>query len=111
MKADIPFLRTAAILLLSWLLFLILMFSIAEAQGRNCSDRATIGLILADRWGEAPVAQGLGANGTLVEVWASPATATWTITVTPPGGPTCVVASGDGYEQLTFALPAPGEEM
>jgi hypothetical protein len=101
----------AVVGILIWVLVFICLAVAASAQSGNCADRAVIGAILADRWGEAPVGQGLGANGTLVEVWASPATATWTITVTPPGGPTCLVASGDGYEHLTFALPAPGEEM
>ena len=48
---------------------------------------------------------GIGANNAIVEVFASDQTGSWTITVTAPGGLTCLVASGQAFEELAEALP------
>ena len=76
-----------------------------SAQSRNCADRAAVVELLADRYGESRQSVGLGANNSLVEIFASAETGTWTITVTEPGGPTCLVASGQAFEHLAEALP------
>ena len=44
----------------------------------------------------------------MLEVFASAETGTWTITLTMPGGPTCLVASGEAWEWLDEGLPASG---
>jgi hypothetical protein len=41
----------------------------------------------------------------VVEVYASSETGSWTIVVTRPGGPTCLVAAGQSFQQLNEALP------
>ena len=76
-----------------------------QAQSRNCADRAVVVNILADNYGESRQSIGLGANNTMVEVFASLETGSWTITVTQPGGPTCLVASGQAFEHLAEGLP------
>ncbi|MGB0658681.1 MAG: hypothetical protein ACPGNV_00790 [Mangrovicoccus sp.] len=43
---------------------------------------------------------GLGANNSVVEIFASDKTGTWTITVTMPNGTTCLIASGQAFEDL-----------
>ena len=53
---------------------------------------------------------GLGANNQVIEVFASSETGTWTITVTTPAGVTCLVASGQAFEELAEALPPPGND-
>ena len=40
-----------------------------------------------------------------MEVFASPETGTWTITVTTAAGMTCLVASGQAFEELAESLP------
>lgn len=77
----------------------------AQAQMNNCADRATIVQRLAERWGETRQSMGLAANNAVIEVFASAETGTWTITATMPGGPTCLVASGDAFQALAEALP------
>jgi hypothetical protein len=73
----------------------------AAAQGAAaCADHEAVTRSLAERWGESRQSIGLGAEGAVVEVFASPETGTWTITVTRPGGPTCLVASGVAFENL-----------
>lgn len=37
--------------------------------------------------------------GTLMEIFVSPA-GTWTILVTAPGGPSCLVSSGEGWQPM-----------
>jgi hypothetical protein len=73
-------------------------------QGAACGDRTTIVAHLAERWGESRQSIGLAADNTVVETFASES-GSWTITVTRPGGPTCLVASGAHYQHLAEALP------
>jgi hypothetical protein len=72
--------------------------STAKAQP-VCNDRSAIMKYLRNKYAEAPVAMGLAANGSVLEVLASPS-GSWTIMVTSPKGHTCVVASGKAWETL-----------
>ncbi|MGB3243685.1 MAG: hypothetical protein WBB25_04085 [Sulfitobacter sp.] len=80
------------------------------AQGRNCGPRETVVTRLADGYGETRQSMGLGANNAVIEVFASGETGSWTITVTQANGLTCLVASGEGFEQLAEALPPKGDD-
>ncbi len=77
--------------------------------GGQCATRDQVVAALATKYGETRNSIGLAANNTLMEVWASEKTGTWTITVTMPSGVTCMVASGQGYEGLSEVLSVPGE--
>ena len=77
----------------------------ATAQTRNCGEHARIVERLAAGYGESRQSIGMSADNTIVEVFASLETGTWTITVTQPGGPTCLVASGEAFQVLAEALP------
>ena len=74
------------------------------ALANVCADHAVVMERLADGYGESRQSIGLGANNAVVEVYASLETGTWTITVTTPGGPTCLVASGSNFEHLAEGL-------
>ena len=74
-------------------------------SARNCGPRELVVDRLADRYGETRQSIGLGANNAVVEVFASDDTRTWTITVTSANGVTCLVASGQSFEELAEALP------
>ncbi len=76
-----------------------------QQQGRNCAPRDAVVDRLASGYGESRQSMGLGANNQVVEVFASSKTGTWTITVTMPNGLTCLVASGQAFEELAEALP------
>ena len=83
---------------------LALLASIAPApvaaQGRvPCGEKASIVDSLQRRHGEARVVEAVTAGGALLEVFASIA-GSWTILVTLPGGPACVVAAGEGWRLL-----------
>lgn len=77
----------------------------AQTQ-QNCAPREAVVNRLASGYGETRQSMGLGANNNVVEVFASAETGTWTITVTMPNGLTCLVASGQAFEELAEALPA-----
>lgn len=85
---------------------LILATDHAFAQSReNCAPHQAVVERLAEGYGESRQSIALGANNSVVEVFANMDAGTWTITVTTPGGPTCLVASGQAYQQVAEALP------
>jgi hypothetical protein len=75
----------------------------------HCAPRPMVIGTLAQNYGETRRSIGLAANNTLMEVFASPETGTWTITVTLPDGMTCLMASGQGFEPVAEELPAKGD--
>jgi hypothetical protein len=75
-------------------------------QAPNCAPRDTVVERLASSYGETRRSIGLGANNSVVEVFASLESGTWTITVTTAQGLTCLVASGQAFETLAESLPA-----
>ncbi len=64
-----------------------------------CAAREAVLRQLNENYGERPVATGLVSNGTVIEVLAA-RSGTWTILVTRPDGTSCVVAAGEGWEDL-----------
>jgi len=89
----------------------ILAFGVGSpALAANCAPRETVVERLASKYGESRKSMGLGANNAVVEVFASEKTGTWTITVTSAKGLTCLVASGQAFEELTEVLPAEGND-
>lgn len=83
--------------------------TIAQA-GQNCAPREMVVDRLASKYGETRQSMGLGANNAVVEVFASDSSGSWTITVTSANGVTCLVASGQAFEELAEVLPAEGND-
>lgn len=78
------------------------------AFASNCATRDTVVTRLQTKFSENLTAaglQGTQALQTVVEVWASEDTGTFTVIVTSPHGISCVVAMGTDWFQ---AKPAPG---
>lgn len=80
----------------------------ASAQAVSaCAPQETLADKLGQEFGEAVTAQGVDGNGNLVQVFASD-DGTWTIAVTLPGGPSCIVSSGEGWDDSQVAtVPQP----
>ena len=70
-----------------------------------CGERNALVERLEREFSETPQALGLSEDGALVEVMVSP-TGGWTILVTYPKRPSCVVATGEGWESLLVPVPA-----
>lgn len=75
----------------------------------HCAPRDRVVERLAGTYGETRRSMGLGADNAVVEVFASDASGSWAITVTLPNGLTCIVASGQAFETMADAPPAPGK--
>ena len=75
----------------------------------NCAERSFVLNELSAKYRETRRAIGLAANNTMMEMFASADTGTWTLTVTMPDGTTCLVASGNGFDSVTENLPAAGD--
>ncbi len=84
------------------ILALLLMTGTAHAQA--CGPREKVAAKLAKTYGESRRAVGLGSNNTVMEVFASDATGSWTITATSAEGVMCLIASGEAFGVLP---PAP----
>jgi hypothetical protein len=80
----------------------------AQAQGQNCANRDLVVERLAGKYGESRQSIGMAPQGRVVEVFASPETGTWTITITLPNGITCLIASGQSFEQVDEPIAPAG---
>ena len=95
---------TAAIPLLAAAMAAILLP--ATAQAGMCIGKTEGNRILAEIYGEHPVARGV-SDGRLVMLYASPDRETWTVAVVDPGiDAICIIAAGDSWEAVD--LPVPG---
>jgi hypothetical protein len=83
---------------------LLLSAGMAQAQSTQCGDHEVMTRMLAENWGESRQSIALDAAEAMVELFASAETGTWTLTVTQPGGPTCMVASGHAFEKVDEPL-------
>ncbi|MCR9149855.1 MAG: hypothetical protein NXH83_06750 [Rhodobacteraceae bacterium] len=80
----------------------------AAAANIQCGAREQVVDRLASTYGESRRGFGLAGNQTLMEVFASDETGSWTIIVTRPDGTTCMIASGQNFEAVRDDLPAGG---
>ena len=71
----------------------------ADATPRLCGDRTEILERLAQSHAETPQSLGLSGDGGVIEVLVSPEGG-WTMLVTYPRRPTCVVAAGEAWQVL-----------
>ena len=91
--------------------FGLLMTQHLQAQGQNCAPRPAVLEKLTDQFGETRQSIGLAAQGSVMEVFASAETGSWTIIVTLPNGMACLIAAGQSFEALAEVLPARGKDV
>ena len=70
----------------------------AAQQQPRCAPRAQVLDVIESRYRESRRAIGLTGSQTVMELYASEATGSWTLVVTLPSGLSCLVASGQGFE-------------
>ena len=75
----------------------------AATASPPCAPRPELLKQLSKRFNEQPVALGLTNSGSLIEVLTSDDGSTWTIMITQPNGPSCLVAAGASWEELKHA--------
>lgn len=87
----------------------VLLATHAAQAAPHCGPRVAVLATLAEKYAETRRGMGIAANNSVMELFASSASGTWTITVTMPDGAMCLVASGEGFDSVTEELPAKGE--
>jgi hypothetical protein len=65
-----------------------------------CGPRSELLKQLSQRYSEAPVAIGLASDGSLIELLTSGNGASWTLIVSQPHGPSCLIAAGESWQSL-----------
>ena len=82
--------------------------AVLTAVAANCAAYAQVKERLEQGYGETVASSGLSSYNSVVEVWASEETGTWTITETYPNGQSCIRASGQHYDGPTGKLTPTG---
>lgn len=83
----------------------------AIAQSAKCGARDAIVKRLQNNYGEARTGAGLSNSNSMIEIFASEETGTWTILITRPDGQSCLVAAGDSWQGGLEALASTGQPV
>lgn len=86
-------------------IILLLVASADAAAQPTCGSREVLLKQLAKEYQEQPVGIGLASNGSVLELLTS-TTGTWTLMVTPPQGPSCLLGTGEAWTAITPKTPA-----
>jgi hypothetical protein len=82
----------------------------AEALAQlACGERDSVIAKLGGNFGEVLRGGGVAGGAAVFELWASDNTGSWTILVTDTDGVSCVVATGDGWQDEPGARRSEGE--
>ncbi len=65
-----------------------------------CKPWREVAQYLGEHYSERPVAVGLQSDGSLLQVYAAPATSTWTLVSMRPDGMACLIGAGKAWELL-----------
>ncbi|MGE3933877.1 MAG: hypothetical protein AB7F67_11505 [Rhodospirillaceae bacterium] len=79
----------------------------AAAAQMACTSRTEAAKLLDAHYSEAPVAMGLASNGGVIEVFASKTGRSFTILITMPDGRSCVLAAGEGWDNVPQMISKP----
>ncbi len=88
--------------------------SAARAQP-VCMPHDDLARQLHERFAEAPVANAVANNGALVELYATRDRSGWTLTMSRPGGMSCVLVAGEEWNHFPESwreqmVEAPGRQ-
>lgn len=85
------------------------VFASAAQAAPACGKRDDVLAQLSERYREAPIGIGVAGNGGLIELLTASTGTTWTLIITLPNGPTCLLAAGQDWQPLqTAGLVGPG---
>lgn len=71
----------------------------ASATQAICGNHRDVLDRLKQAYSETPVSIGVASNGAIIEVLAS-SQGTWTIVMTQPNGVSCLMAVGEGWQEV-----------
>ncbi len=81
-----------------------LLIPISAAAQTLWLDRDKVVEKLGRDYAEQPTAMGLASNGGIIELFAAPDGATWTLVLTMPNGSSRMVAAGEGWTDLPLEI-------
>ncbi|MFQ5438085.1 MAG: hypothetical protein ACE5DK_04550 [Paracoccaceae bacterium] len=76
------------------------------AQQATCGQRDHLTAQLTEKYMEQLTAGGFQSASSVLEIWTSPQSGTWTMLLTRPDGVSCVVGSGTAW-QMRDVMPEP----
>ena len=76
---------------------------------RACGARDAIVERLGEKYGEQPTGAGLSHSNSILEIFASEKTGTWTILMTTASGQTCLIAAGEYWDGAPALLTKSGQ--
>ena len=82
--------------------------AVAQNGVAACAKRDVVVTRLDEKYGEHRNNMMLDAQGNLVELFSNLETGSWTLMVTIPGGPTCILSTGEAFVQEPRAIEADG---
>ena len=80
------------------------VFAAGAQAGPACGKRGDVLAQLSERYKETPVGIGVAGNGGLIELLTAGTGSTWTLIITLPNGPTCLLAAGQDWETRETAV-------
>ena len=80
-------------------------FAAGAEAGPACGKRDDVLAQLSERYHEAPVGIGVAGNGGLIELLTASTGSTWTLIITVPNGPTCLLAAGQDWQAHQTPVP------
>jgi len=85
-----------------------MVFASGAQAAPACGKRGDVLAQLSEKFKETPVGIGLAGNGGLIELLTANAGTTWTLIITLPNGPTCLLAAGSDWQsRQTATLDGP----
>lgn len=79
------------------------LFAAGAQAAPVCGKRGDVLAQLSEKFKEAPVGIGLAGNGGLIELLTANTGTTWTLIITLPNGPTCLLAAGRDWQSRQTA--------
>jgi len=99
--------RYAPFWLMTILMMVIFVIAISAHARVLCGDRNKMISSLESNYQESRAGLGIVADGSIVELFTAKS-GTWTVLITRPGGPTCVIGTGNDWEMQHNPLKPKG---
>jgi len=103
LKRASKFMFGVIVAIVLFIVLVVLATNHADAAQMSCSEREDVMTQLGGKYGEVTSAVGLANNGGLIELITSEDGSTWTLVVSMPNGPTCLLAAGENWTPVDRA--------
>ena len=74
--------------------------AVAQQTPPSCMPTPQMYQQMIERYGESRSAVGINSDGAMIEFWGNDDVGSWTVIGTGPGGISCILSYGDGFERF-----------